>query len=285
VFNFRASQEIADSQVKPNSLYRVYRLSEEAGDEVRACFLLQITNQGEAEAGFRFTLEGSEPLEMAFMAKDLVDYRETRDYMLKCELQPEDVDLEANTLSSRWEDLEELVARGKLIPSAGGSLAPKGAEFRRHLADWKASEPEAGAAVRWALRCGDEDGLYLILQGLPASAKVKMYARYVETDCVSREASIKALMKCNRQICAGPPTRCPAVGRRLPHCRAGVHESGHRLEGRRSGARSYPNSVRAESGGGGQRPDARSGEAHQRTQVGDLMRSDYSVEINKISRF
>jgi hypothetical protein len=174
VFNFRAGQEMADPQVKPNSLYRVYHLSEEAEDEVRACFLLQITNQGEAEAGFRFTLEGSEPLEMTFMAKDLVDCRETRDYMLRCNFQPEDVDLEANTLSSRWEDLEDLVARSKLIPSPGDSLTSKGAEFRRHLADWKASEPEAGAAVRWALRCGDEEGLYLILQGLPATAKVRM---------------------------------------------------------------------------------------------------------------
>jgi hypothetical protein len=186
---------MADPQVKPNSLYRVFRLSEEAGDGVRACFLLQITNQGEAEAGFRFTLEGNETLEMDFMAKDLVDYRETKDYLLKCELQPEDVDLEANTLSSRWEDLEDLVARSKMIPSTGGSMAPKGAEFRRHLADWKASEPEAGAAVRWALRCGDEDGLYLILQGLPASAKVRKSMRHVEAKCTLPKTLTYALVK------------------------------------------------------------------------------------------
>jgi hypothetical protein len=174
---------MADPQVKPNSFYRVFRLAEEAGDGVRACFLLQVTNQGEAEAGFRFTLEGNETLEMDFMAKDLIDYRETKDYLLKCELQPEDVDLEANTLSTRWEDLEDLVARSKMIPSTGSSMTPKGAEFRRHLADWRASEPEAGAAVRWALRCGDEDGLYLILQGLPASAKVRKSMRHVKAKC------------------------------------------------------------------------------------------------------
>jgi hypothetical protein len=171
------------------------------------------------------------------------------------------MDLEANTLSSKWEDLEDLVARSKMIPSAGGSMAPKGAEFRRHLADWRASEPEAGAAVRWELRCGDEDGLYLILQGLPASAKVRKSMRHVEADCTLPKTLTYALVK-KSPIFAGSPATCPAVGRRLPRCRASVHEGGHQLEGRRANTRSCPNFVCKESGRGDQRSDSQSGETH-----------------------
>ncbi len=198
---------MADSQVKPNSLYRVFRQAAEDSGDVRACFLLQIINQGEAEAGFHFMLEGSESLEIDFMAKDLVDYKETKDFLLNCDLLPEDIDLEANTLSSRREDLDDLVARGKLVPTTGESLVPKAAEFRRHMANWKIMDPEAGAAVRWALRSGEGEGLYLILQGLPASAKaLQQDARLLGDGCPTVELTS---MKVTNDWRGEGPTRGP----------------------------------------------------------------------------
>jgi hypothetical protein len=203
----RSSPEVGDSQVKPNSLYRVFRQAAEDSGDVKACFLLQITNRGEAEAGFRYTLEGSESIEMDFMAKDLVDFQETKDFLLRCDLLPEDIDLEANTLSSRWEDLDELVAGGKLVPTTGESLAAKTAEFRRHMAAWKVADPEAGAAVRWALRSGEGEGLYLILQGLPASAKtLRQDARLLGDGCPTVELTS---MKMSTDWRGDGPTRGP----------------------------------------------------------------------------
>jgi hypothetical protein len=85
-------------------------------------------------------------------------------------VRPEDVDLRQNCLSSKWKDLEDMVAKGTVLTSLGESLEDAGPEFRACLEGLREDDPEAGAAVRWALQARRAGGLRLVLQGLPATA-------------------------------------------------------------------------------------------------------------------
>jgi hypothetical protein len=81
------------------------------------------------------------------------------------------VELQPNTLSSRWEDVITLVGKGVLISSQPDAAEDCSTEFKQAYADALAEDPNLGAAIRWTAQAKNAAGLRLVLQCLPATAE------------------------------------------------------------------------------------------------------------------
>jgi hypothetical protein len=98
-------------------------------------------------------------------------------------MRPEEIELKQNGLSTKWEDIEDLVAKGVLLTTKGTSLEDGGPDFRQDFADAKATNEQLGAAIRWTLQGRRGGGLRLVLQALPTSAlSLLRRAEYVADD-------------------------------------------------------------------------------------------------------
>jgi hypothetical protein len=86
------------------------------------------------------------------------------------QVRPEEIELKQNGLSTKWEDIEDQVAKGILLTTKGSSLEDGGLDFRQDFADAKAMNEQLGAAIRWTLQGRRGGGLRLVLQVLPTSA-------------------------------------------------------------------------------------------------------------------
>ncbi len=130
---------------------------------------MQVDDDGRAESHFRFTLEGKK-IEADFRSEDIFTHEILAGYSLRIHVRAEDIDLRQNCLTTKWEDLIELVAKSTVLVSKDSSLEDAATEFRAAFASAQEQDPDLGAAVRWALQARKPTGLRLILQGLPASA-------------------------------------------------------------------------------------------------------------------
>ncbi len=136
---------------------------------VKAFLLVQVDDDGRAESHFRFALEGKK-LEADFRSEDIYSDDTLSGFSLRLHVRAEDVELRQNCLSSKWEDLDDLVAKNVVLVSSDSSLEDAGTEFRAAFEAAKERNPALGAAVRWALQARRPAGLRLALQGLPTSA-------------------------------------------------------------------------------------------------------------------
>lgn len=158
-------------EVRSHNLFRIYQSIEDSEDKplLKATLLLQVSESGKAEDNFRFSLEGSRPLEAETLAGDLLKARSLHKYLLRIEVDPASIELRKNSLASPWVNLDEAIDEGAVHPHLreGGQLARE--EF---LADWNVAreeDPDLGASTRWALMASS-DGLKLEWQGLPGKA-------------------------------------------------------------------------------------------------------------------
>jgi hypothetical protein len=128
-----------------------------------------VDDDGRAEGHFRFTLEGR-MIEADFHSEDLYSDEYLTGYSFRFHTRPEDIELRQNGLCTKWEDLDELVAKGAVLTSQGSSLEDAAPSFRTAFAAAKERRPELGGAIRWSLQGRRAGGLRLVLQGLPTSA-------------------------------------------------------------------------------------------------------------------
>lgn len=159
-------------EVHPFNMFRIYRSEDDDLDPERplkTMFLLQLSATGKAEDNFRFALEGGGHIEADFQGSDLFRLKTLRSFSFKTQVPPSEVDLRRNALTSAWKDLNEAVEEGDIMPvsTITGLIAPE--EFGKAWAAARASNPDLGAAVRWAV-LASADGLKLVWQGMPASA-------------------------------------------------------------------------------------------------------------------
>lgn len=88
-------------------------------------------------------------------------------YKLVWELRGEDVEIRPNSMASKWEDLETLIGKEKILvftPDGDEVLNPF---FREKLEAERANNGWLGASVRWAVQGTARGSLRLVLQGLP----------------------------------------------------------------------------------------------------------------------
>jgi hypothetical protein len=150
--------------------YRTYRSPHPAEDWPRLTLLLQVDASGHAGEGYRFAVD-CHHLMATIWSRDLFDAPELEGYKLVLEVRGEDVDIRPNSMSSKWEDLDGLIGREKVLV-----YAPEGDEvlnslFREKLTAAKEADERLGASIRWSIQGTPRGGLRLVLQGLPAGAR------------------------------------------------------------------------------------------------------------------
>jgi len=155
-------------QLEPASRFRSYQSGDPDHHELRAYFLVQITDAGRAEDHYRISVEGDEPIEAEFCGRDFTKERDLREFTFTMQLRPDDLDLRRNCSTTAWEDLRSAIEEGHLAVDMHGEADPEAA-FKRVYDAIAARDPDFGVGIRWAV-LGTSTGLKLELQALPAPA-------------------------------------------------------------------------------------------------------------------
>ena len=156
--------------VRSSHLFRIFQDEEEETEDLSARLLVQTTVAGEAEDNFRIKIHGG-ALDCDIWVRDVSPISSLRPYRLRLEARGGGIDLRTNTTASAYENVATLTASGALTAFEGSGTEDKTAEFNRLLGAAKEEDPEAGLAIRWAVRAAGMTRIKLVLEGLPASAK------------------------------------------------------------------------------------------------------------------
>jgi len=160
-------------ELAPNASFASYTGADRPGadqDGLGGHLLVRISDNGRLEDHFKVVLSGTESLTATFKAGSLIQNAGMANYLFTIEMSPEDIELRNNSFTTKWQDLEPMVASNKLLVQ-NPDQTDATAEFR---ADWdaaKASGTPVMAALRWTLQAQAMYGFKLSLQGLPATAR------------------------------------------------------------------------------------------------------------------
>jgi hypothetical protein len=156
--------------VRSSLEYRTYQVPDSAAGTPHLSLLLQVDGSGHAGEGYRFAVS-SERISATVWSRDLFDVPELEGYRFDYEIRGEDIEIRPNCLASKWEDLEMLIGREKILVSDpdGGDFV--NGRFREKLTAAKKDNDGLGAAIRWAIQASPRGELKLVLQGLPATAR------------------------------------------------------------------------------------------------------------------
>jgi hypothetical protein len=160
--------------------YRIYQDSASTDYLPKLTLLLQTDGSGHAGEGFRFVVSSSK-ITAIIWSRDILDNAELAGYQLRYELRGQDIEIRPNSLTSQWEDLDNLIGKGKIVVT-GGSEEPLNSSFRQTWAAGKKKCPQLGAAIRWAVLATPRGDLKLNLQGLPGDAQVLRSEPYLSSD-------------------------------------------------------------------------------------------------------
>jgi hypothetical protein len=137
------------------------------GDRIQAQLLATFDATGVAGGNFRIVCAAAKPVSFCFSGASLFTQPQLASYEFIIEIEPEDLYLPHNLLSTAWEDLSAAVAEKRVRvfnpaePLAGEST------FRSLLHTYK---EDGQACIRWTICAHDDLTFSLDLQGLPLSA-------------------------------------------------------------------------------------------------------------------
>ena len=158
-------------EIRPVGEFEVYEDGAHGCEEepLHSALLVKIDNGGRIDDQFRVALSGKEPLKATFMAGRILDHPHFAGFTFRCEREPRSIRLRGNCFTTRWEDLEVLVAGGGLhmLDTDGKDAA---IVFREAWAEVKVAKHPVAAATRWAVMASPAYGFRLVLQGLPKTA-------------------------------------------------------------------------------------------------------------------
>jgi len=150
-------------------------------EAVRADLLVRVDSQGRLEDHFRVAVRGNKPLKAAARL-DKVMGPNFRGYVLHVEAVPNDIRCKANTFTTKWEELIDVVASGRFGVTHNDQ--PGDEEFRRAWDQAAKSDQPAKAAVRWTIQAHPRYGFKL----LPATTRE---LRSAARRCVDNAAGIE----------------------------------------------------------------------------------------------
>jgi hypothetical protein len=140
-----------------------------AAGELGAELLVQARPNGRMLDHFRVTMGGSRILDISFQMANIINLPAASGWKFKMQIWPRDVVLRRNMTTSDWLNVDAIIA-------AKDGCVMSVEESRETLvphAEVLASLQEAGvaAAMRFAVVVGGDQRLWLMLQGLPATAE------------------------------------------------------------------------------------------------------------------
>ena len=156
-------------EIRRNDQYRVFCSGEENLAELNVHLLLQVNAEGKAVEGFRFAMEGP-AVENDIWAQDIFEDPTLGRIRFRYEVRSGAINFRANSFTSKWEDVEELLAHGHLVAFQENTTEDKTAEVRKILEAGRAVDKNFGAGIRWCLQSAGQNELKLVLQSLPRPA-------------------------------------------------------------------------------------------------------------------
>jgi hypothetical protein len=140
-----------------------------AAGELTGELLVQARPNGRMLDHFRVTLGGSRILDISFPLANILALPGAAGWRLKMQTWPRDIALRRNMMSSEWVSLDSIIAsKDGVIYNAEDVVVPHADVLE------KIQEAEVSAAVRYAVVIGGDQGLQLMMQGMPASAESLM---------------------------------------------------------------------------------------------------------------
>ena len=132
--------------------------------------LVTISGSGRVEDHFRVALTGGDTLSHTLSAADLTGSPSLSHYLLTYEAVPASLNFKANSFTTKWENVEDLVAAER-IQASTDEIEDADDTFRAAWAAAKDSRSPPAAAVRWSIQAHDISGLKVVLQGMPGTAR------------------------------------------------------------------------------------------------------------------
>ncbi len=164
---------LPELELRPFAEFDRFNAAEEPDqedDHLYAYTLVQVASSGRLEHHYRVAFGGNTRLKASFTASSVSPHLSLKDYTFTLEEDPADINMRQNCFSSKWADLEDLVASGRIRVSLP-SKADAEAEFRATWGTLKKADKPPAAALRWAASGHPAYGYRVALQTLPATAK------------------------------------------------------------------------------------------------------------------
>jgi hypothetical protein len=147
--------------------------------------LLQVDGSGHGGEGYRFAVD-SDPLTAKVWSRDLYDNPELEGFKFIYDLQGEDIEIQPNCMASKWEDLDTLVGREKILVFSPDGDVVLNTAFREKLAAERLHHERLGASIRRAVQATPRGDMRLVLQGLPGEARaLRSEPRLVSDECAT----------------------------------------------------------------------------------------------------
>jgi len=110
--------------------YRTFQ-SSGSSDQTAIHLLLHVNATGQAVEGFRCTVEGP-VITTDFRGTDIFTLELLLDYQFKYDIDAHNVDIKTNCFTSKWQDFEDLLARG-FIYQSGVNYCQDDLQLRKFL--------------------------------------------------------------------------------------------------------------------------------------------------------
>ena len=176
-------------EVRKHTMFRVNPPAERGDGPVKTLLFVQVDPAGHAGEGFRFPLYGGHII-VDIWGRDVFEDEHLQRHRFRYEVDPAMIEIRANSLSSRWEDWDEMLHRGTLVAFLDESNEDVSAELRATFLAKIKTNPEFGAALRWNIQARSSTELRVILQCLPRPAGIlKSDARFTSDYCGAIEVS------------------------------------------------------------------------------------------------
>lgn len=170
------------AEIKPEAEFLNYELPGGSKGHLTSRLLVQISRAGLVEDHYRVIFGGDEAVKCTFSATQVTKLKQLRDFTFVMEVIPRDIVFKPNALTTKWEDLDTLVASNKARVSVGRT-EDASTHFRTTLDGLKKAGEEVDVALRWAIQAHATYGFKLVLQALPAAkSQLKADARLSADD-------------------------------------------------------------------------------------------------------
>jgi hypothetical protein len=107
---------------------------------LRADLLMELDPNADATGRFRWVFSSAAPVVVGFNASEILATHGAEEFNLTVHVRPEEIVLHTNMTVSGWEDVGELVAKGKIVVTRGEEEASHDflGDFRFHYAGFEA---------------------------------------------------------------------------------------------------------------------------------------------------
>lgn len=154
-------------------------------DDVTVHLLLHVNPAGHCVEAFRCAVNGPS-LDIDFRGEDVFQLELLHPFHFRYSVDTDNIDIKANAFSSKWQDFEDLLARGFISAFRSGQKEDKTTDVRKIMEDVGKSDQNFGASLRWAVQAKEDDSIKLSLQCLPrAASRLKRDSKLCTDECPS----------------------------------------------------------------------------------------------------